>query len=442
MHVYSNIKLDVIYAQDVKNSLESISSTKRQSTEPMFSALPRTPRHAALAEHLKRYGRAGLASMRPGECFDLARKKLLKDMIFRPNLEQHALAVLSQCILLDIALPLHAESRRLAEEAVPSHMRYLYAMSQDSRIVQTSVPFEPVLAIAAMRLMSQSDTTVQNMLGTLNTRLLGGGLVDRGPEGELFARLLLRLAQISAQKKRVQRNVAEPTSKTVGGGFSKSEISRHSITLQDFLDALVNDELWSTAKQSVPAFAKARVAKGWINLVAFQRSCKDVQQFSQADLLALWLKGAAVQGAAGQFSWDLIIPVYCGSLDRWELDNFSAVVVQVKYRAVGDGEKKAEATVGPALYREDGETGHRGNASKVPYLVLFMDLGSTSVCAVNRHRAVFSYDTPQNTGCPHRLEDFEHPRYLLKVRGCDTCAYRVIQDFNIVAQMEALLMST
>lgn len=347
--------------------------------------------------------------------------------------------------MLDIVMPLHTEAQKLAEVAIQSQMRYLCAVLQGSRVVEASVPFEPVLAIAAMRAMDESEE-FRPMFTKLSTRLLGGGLVDRGEEGELLARLLLRLAQLSARRERKTRGEAEPNREVMEeSGVARDEISDHCITLQELIDALMGDLSWDQGCQS--DFRQSTIGRGWINLIGFMRSSGDLQQLSQDDLLALWLKGAALQGSQNQYLWDLIIPVYCGSLDNWGLNRFSVVVVQVKYRVGGDT-RKPETTVAPALpgsmsEDEEGPNG-RGEAdeprakSEEPYFVLFMDLGSTSSYFTKRGpRAVFKYvhptpelqpiPTESETRSRKRLENLEHPRYLLMVRGC-TGVYGVIES--------------
>lgn len=93
MGVYSHIKLDAIYARDVQVVSEAAPPCD-SSTEPLPS-FPKTPRYAALAGHLKRYGRAGLASIPSHSCFGIVREKLLNGVEFNSQGKERVLTVLS-----------------------------------------------------------------------------------------------------------------------------------------------------------------------------------------------------------------------------------------------------------------------------------------------------------------------------------------------------------
>lgn len=114
--------------------------------------------------------------------------------------EQHALAALSQRVLLTLAES--TASNRIAIEAVSKHMRYLRGILNRS-VLWTAVPSEPVLAIAAARAMFGEYTAVKRLKNEtyqetievlVNRLILQQDVVDRGTMGELASRLILTMA--------------------------------------------------------------------------------------------------------------------------------------------------------------------------------------------------------------------------------------------------------
>lgn len=231
------------------------------------------------------------------------------------------------------------------------------------------------------------------------------------------------------------------------------ELSSHYLTVLDLLDALMGDTSWQLRKKSSASDDKERygtgrdadvpprfllqqfrstdIAKGWISFVRFVRAYKEIHRLTPIDLLTLWLKGAALQGTVNETSWDLLIPVYYGSLDKWELEKFSFLVVRVKCCETGDTETW-DKTVGPAL---------SGDAMQRPFFVLFMDLGSISSYN-GRGRADLGFFPHSSASAPNPAEGERQPRYVLRVRGCDARAYQVIEKLCIEKAMKSLVMYT
>lgn len=84
MGVYSHIKLDVVHMQALKESLGGRPDVQQSSNE-LLRIFPISPRHAAVARHLKRYGRAGLATLPSVDCFRFSAQETAQRDRFRPQ---------------------------------------------------------------------------------------------------------------------------------------------------------------------------------------------------------------------------------------------------------------------------------------------------------------------------------------------------------------------
>jgi hypothetical protein len=78
-------------------------------------------------------------------------------------------------------------------------MLVVTGMRQAKGIINTTTPSEPVLAIAAMAFLRPADTWAPSIC-TQNAKLLAKASVNKGTNGELFARLLVVLAPYAIQK--------------------------------------------------------------------------------------------------------------------------------------------------------------------------------------------------------------------------------------------------
>lgn len=67
-------------------------------------------------------------------------------------------------------------------------------MDQGTGVLHTANPSEPVLALAAMRLICEGNNWTAS-IKTLTQQLLQLGLIVKGLRGELFARLVMILAR-------------------------------------------------------------------------------------------------------------------------------------------------------------------------------------------------------------------------------------------------------
>jgi hypothetical protein len=150
-------------------------------------------------------------------------------MEFNPKDQDQVLAVLSQRICVDTVL-FASEALQLAERSVASHMRLLTGFAPDEQTFFTYSPSEPMLALAAAKLLYNSTHDVLGqVLDTFSKNLCGAGVVEKGLLGELAGRTLLTVA----------RDLAAPKE---ANGFSPNLLT--PVLVMDFLDELFGNTSW------------------------------------------------------------------------------------------------------------------------------------------------------------------------------------------------------
>jgi hypothetical protein len=108
--------------------------------------------------------------------------------------KEQTLAIMSQRVCLDLVMS-QGEARKLADRSVSHHMRILVGYEESGPIFRTISPSEPMLALAAFKLMHHQETNVQTVIGTLGEDLCSKGMIEKGMVGELCVRVLLILAR-------------------------------------------------------------------------------------------------------------------------------------------------------------------------------------------------------------------------------------------------------
>jgi len=159
-----------------------------------------------------------------------ADKLLCRDfMDFDPKDRHQVLAVLSQRICVDTVL-FSSEALELAERSVSSHMKLLTGLAPDEQTFYTYSPSEPMLALAAAKLLyNRTHDVLGQVLDTFSKNLCGAGLVEKGRLGELAGRTLLTVARDLAAPKKTN-------------GFSPDLLT--PVLLMDFLDRLFGNTSW------------------------------------------------------------------------------------------------------------------------------------------------------------------------------------------------------
>ncbi|EIW79940.1 hypothetical protein CONPUDRAFT_155332 [Coniophora puteana RWD-64-598 SS2] len=169
-----------------------------QMVPPNLSTSP----HVALSlDRLKMYGRPLWSAEVEDTLILQAFLKLFCAEVFVPMKVDHVLAAFSQQVGLKLARS--EASARVALEGVRRHMRVLLAVG-DRAYVESKVPSEPCLALAAARALRPSLMDLGVALDTLVKKLImNDRLVDWNAHGfvKLYARLLLTLVRDQATDK-------------------------------------------------------------------------------------------------------------------------------------------------------------------------------------------------------------------------------------------------
>jgi hypothetical protein len=279
------------------------------------------PRHMAL------FGRPlWYAYENPADMNRLAKLKLLggKQLsTFDHTNEHHVFAALSFRLSLDVCLQ-NPTSISLTRTAVNSFMRVVISIDQDTGIMDTLTPSEPVLAIAAMQhLCYEANWT--NSIRTLTKKLLEAGLIEKGHKGELYARLVLILAHDWV---RWARHFQPETSESVPESVQEIQ---PTFTVSDFLTALYGkDHVISI--QKIPE--RIRMAK--MNFTHFVPAHGNLtSKIIPALCHDLLRRSAAMQLAWKQAAIDLLLPIYYGQEDgEFKPSECGVIVVQIKNRQV------------------------------------------------------------------------------------------------------------
>jgi hypothetical protein len=280
-------------------------------------------------EHLALFGRPLWTAYTDNVAYlhELAKQKLLggkKVAQYDPTNADEVFAVVSFRLSLDVCSQ-KPQSYGLSRKAVDSHMVVVTGLRQTEGLLYTLTPSEPVLAIAAMSLLRPEKMWARSIL-TLNSELLGKGLVDKGTKGELFARLLLVLARDALRPALPPRPMPP-------------------FTLRQLLQ-----QLFDTSFHPSIACIDAGLLSGLLNFTHLASMAADLAADDLPDLLLdLLRRGAALQLAPRQPLYDLLLPMYLGPAGGGPVDRArcGVVVVQVKNRR--------DATTPDAVFQEDFE---------------------------------------------------------------------------------------
>jgi hypothetical protein len=194
----------------------------------------------------------------------IAALKLTNVEPFNSQKKEHVLAVLSQRLCIDLVVVASSEAIALADRSVNCHMRLLTGISNDSRILYTYSPSEPLLVLGAVNVLYDNGYHWAKVLDTFSQDLCGAGLVEKGLPGELAARTLLIIARdFTAPKKKFGhgRDLLQPVRLLdfLGQLFgSDTWCSRDCEGFQDaFRNTYVNFTHWIVTKDALPEEPKA-----------------------------------------------------------------------------------------------------------------------------------------------------------------------------------------
>lgn len=254
---------------------------------------------------------------------DVARLKLVGDKKapFDPGNKDHVLASLSFRLSLDVCLQ-NPTVIPLVETAVNKYMRIAISMDQKTGLIDTLTPSEPILSRAAMEHLCHSDNWSAS-IQTLVNQLLQPGLIEKGPKGELYARLVLILAHDCIRRGIMDEDLLPP------------------FTISDFLKELYA----GTHHQHIDNIPE-EILSAKMNFNHFVPSHENLTSMVTVEVCHdLLRRSAAMHFTANQKVIDLLIPVYYGQADaEFDTDQIGVILVQVKNRD--------QATTPDAIFKE------------------------------------------------------------------------------------------
>jgi hypothetical protein len=296
--------------------------------------------------HLRNYGRPLWAGYALDKLLQFAQLKLLggKVLDYEPaHNEQQLFAVLSSRLALDVCAQ-NPRCMPLVEEAVGAYLRVVDGIDPSSGVMSTHAPSEPVLAQAAMDLLCTGSKWADSVT-RLAHYFVQRGFVEKGLKGELYARLLLIVAQDLLYKRACGAAAA--------AGAAVADARTASYTLHEFLASLFGRDFGDYA-----GVMDAKLLQSRLNFTHFAVTDEPLTAEVLPELLPDLLRcRAALQLCFRQPYIDILIPAYQGSEDE-ELDPEKCVYVcfQIKNQAectTPDAvlERKFKKVVRPAQLR-------------------------------------------------------------------------------------------
>jgi hypothetical protein len=300
-------------------------------------------------------------------------------------------------------------STSIALEGVRSHLRILLDFVDRSSPV-TMAPSEPMLSIAAAEILNRKKADYCSALNFLiNQLILAGHLLDRGTQGELFARLLFTMARDVVVFSPSKKNKASP---------SKVQ----PITLSQLLEAL-HGMRW----QDETYTRLCRIADSkHMNFTHFVQLEEDVKDLPSRFLRKAWERGWAFQCAHNQPVFDLIFVVYSGDLDApWDDSKLGTFVVQMKLKTKPAESALVRALSGPTIDEKVQEN----------EIVMFMDLGTDvrfmdERCDYIIDRAVCSRIRCRPSSSSYLSPDVERKQWCVNIRGHGYKQYPILEKYD------------
>lgn len=356
------LQLDVEDRKRMMNRLGSDSKTKEIQKKMNEFAQP---------EHMAMFGRPLWFGYNPDEMNKLAKLKLVggrQGTVYDAKNVHHVFAALSFRLSLDVCLQ-NPRTHPLARTAVNSFMRVVISMDQNTGVLDTITPSEPVVAKAAMEHLCEK-VNWSDSIRTLTEELLDKGLIDKGLKGELYSRFLLILAQDWLRTENASLLKSVPT-----------------FTVQQFLKSLYAKDHYESILLLPSEILDARM-----NFNHFVPASENLSREVIPELLHdLLRRSAGMQLAHDQPTYDIMIPIYFGDPDEpFEVSCCGVIQVQVK--------NKEQATTPSSIFKEPFKIVHTGqpkpkaakskdsirnvsnfvlNDMKNPVLFLLFDLGTS-----------------------------------------------------------------
>ncbi|KAN0064447.1 hypothetical protein ACQY0O_002068 [Thecaphora frezii] len=418
-------------------------------------AMAPCPRDALKLNMLKYYGRPLWHGYEAEKLLEVAYIKLGgSDAVMYPGDEKKAelsdelaASLLSNRICLDL-MPLRSDQNggKFVTTTVERHMRIIVD-SDESGVIGTRAPSEPMLAIAAWYWLSDSlsyPRSWPNVIEYMQYDLLHSESVDReGLNGETLIQLLFILARDFTVEARKVRELP----------WNNQAPDMPAIPFQSFLSALLGksasqlvldklQQLDTEAANVAPGQAHETKRKHtsadidvaeeegqcWVNFTHVTPVRTPLPEITSYSLWEAWKRGAAIQCARGQTSIDGILPIYRGSLDD-AFNNKGEAARRMTYMAWRDknedkGTKSTECMHGPLI-------AHPAKETEEPLFTLLLDLGTESafqqdamISEAHPQISVLSFECTK-ASCRSRSK-----LRLVHVRGCKAEMYPCLKHWE------------
>jgi hypothetical protein len=282
----------------------------------------------AQPEHMAMFGRPLWFGYDSDEMNELAKLKLVggkQGAMYDVKNVHHVFAALSFRLSLDVCLQ-NPRTLPLASTAVNSFLRVVIAMDQETGVLDTVTPSEPVVAKAAMEHLCENVNWTDS-IRVLAAELLDKGLIDKGVKGELYSRFILILARDWLQKSSsLPTSVSQPQA---------------TFTVEQFLMALYDDEYQNSVLLIPPEILEARM-----NFNHFVPTDENLTAEVIPGLLHdLLRRSAALQLSHNQPTYDKLIPIYFGD-PGMEFEEWRCGVILVQDK------NKDQATLPTKIFEE------------------------------------------------------------------------------------------
>jgi hypothetical protein len=266
--------------------------------------------------HMAIFGRPLWSGYNPGEMNSLAKLKLVggsHGTPYNPKDVDHVFAALSFRLSLDVCLQ-NPRTHSLARTAVNSFLRVVVSMDQDTGVLDTITPSEPIVAMAAMEYLCEKSNW-SDSIRTLTEELLNRGLIEKGLKGELYSRFILILARDWLQ---IDPSLPESLPQL-----------QAMFTVQQFLESLY-DAKYRGLVQLIPR----EILEARMNFNHFVPTNANLTAKVIPGLLHdLLRRSAALQLAHDQPMYDKLIPIYFGNPDEpFKVSCCGVILVQDKNR--------------------------------------------------------------------------------------------------------------
>ncbi|PWN44811.1 hypothetical protein IE81DRAFT_345205 [Ceraceosorus guamensis] len=300
-------------------------ATPYQATRPHVLALWGRPLWQSLVGYQDQNPILGDADLTflGGQQLTFVLQKLRNQAVSSPSVvglkltSTHYLALLGQRLVLDgghdfaesIVYCRHpCISEDDQKQMVDEHLRMLRNINRTGDAVATFVMSEPL---------------VSHMAATELRHLAKGRIdYDAGLYGEITAQAIFAVCKDAAPR---------PSANQLGLATMPEpyDPAFHFVQLRSFLETTFNAD--DMSKRSDWAMLLDSAQGAWVNFTRFTRHDKTLLAITPRILRLAWLGMKAIVGAPNQYHWDLIIPIYCGSLHkRVDHNAFTFIEIQVK----------------------------------------------------------------------------------------------------------------